>query len=144
MRSGSRAVSNVAKMLLHKKYSVPNRSQSCERSSIAHRRQIESRNSEILKTEVANARSQQLQKLQEQGTKSATGEERGNIARAESQMSIDTKERRLNRAKDYLDQVLNAQKSRSKGRGVDKQSLLTHQELVEMQDKIDAKSQIKF
>lgn len=54
------------------------------------------------------------------------------------------REKRMNRAKEYLDQVINAQTSRSKSRVNDNKSLITHQDLVDMQDRIEARSQSRI
>ena len=58
------------------------------------------------------------------------------------------KEMRLKRAKEYLNQIISQQNSRTKLTGTaggmpDRRSNITHEDLVVMQDRIDSKSQVR-
>ena len=99
----------------------------------------------------SHTRSQRIQRLQERASKSVANDDENVIVKKNTDISptyggnlkMAGKEGRMMRAKEYLDQVVKAQQSRQRQNPFDNKSILTHDDLVEIQDKMDAKSQVK-
>lgn len=97
-------------------------------------------------THLSNTRSQQQLNSKEK-TQPAPANGNGDYsykAKETDRINYDGRERRMNRAKEYLDQVMVAQSSRGKAGAHDNKSLMTHQDLIEMQEKIEGRSQSRM